>query len=822
MMSPNARFWLRGASAPDQRAALRATTATTTSLAGALALGPCLAYAAGNPVVLLAAGVGVVPTGVEEVVVTARHRSEKAQTVPIALTSIGANKIDATAINSLNKLQTLIPTLQVIESNPRNTAFNIRGIGANVSITNDGLEGGVGLYVDGVLYGRPGQAAFDFPDIADIQVLRGPQGTLFGKNTTAGAVDVHSRLPSFTPQADLEASVGNYGFWQVKGSVSDGFNDKVAVRVSFLADQRNGTINSVDGDQHYNTLDDKGGKIQVLATPTDDLRLRFIVDYTHQLENCCVPVAEGVFTNFTNGTPIATNFYKHLALLGDPLPIFNPLNDDVSTTRITEFHMETGGVSLQGDYDLNGFTLTSISAWRFWNWWPFNGSEIEKNLEITDNGSIKEWQRQASQEFRVTSPTGGPVDYTAGAYFFYQDVPGYTRTGYGPQAGSYIFGPKVPTPIGNLALNGFNVQADSDPVTNSYATYGQATWHVLPGFDLTGGLRYTYEDKSGSFYQTWFGGASLGGLPAKEAATIYSLREAIATGVPSGYYYKDLTHNASLSYLATASYRFTDDLYTYATYSRGNKSSGINVTALPPNQNNDAIVKPERVDNYEVGVKSSWFDNRLVANADAFWIEDSDYQGVVAALLPTGLYTYFLSSVPKVQSRGFEVDTQAKPADWLSLNFAGAFTDAIYESYPDGQCPPEVFVPKTGKTCNLSGEGVPGTSRWTMSAGGEITQPLGSYGRYDVVGYTGADFSLRSSFNVTASDSKYSQVPGYGLLDVRLGARTSDGKYDLFLWSHNATNTHYFTTISATAATGLITADLGDPVTFGITLKVHL
>jgi iron complex outermembrane receptor protein len=797
------------------RAFLLADSAVALLLAPSLAV----AQAPGTAAVQAASGAGVVPTGVEEVVVTARHRAEKAQTVPIALTSIGAKKIDDTAINSLNKLQTLIPTLQVIESNPRNSAFNIRGIGANVSITNDGLEGGVGVYVDGVLYGRPGQAAFAFPDMADVQVLRGPQGTLFGKNTTAGAVDVHSRLPSFAPQADLEVSAGNYGFWQVKGSVSDGFTDKVAVRVSFLADQRAGTISSIGSDQHYNTLDDKGGKVQVLALPTDNLTLRLIVDYTHQLENCCVPFATGVFTNYTNGAPVPVNFYDHLALLHEPLPVFNPTNNDISSTRIAEFHMETGGASLQADYDLNGFTLTSISAWRMWNWWPFNGSMIEPGLEVTDNASIKEWQRQASQEFRVTSPTGGPVDFTAGGYFFYQDVPGYTRTGYGPAAGSYILGPKVPNALANFALNGFNVQSDSDPVTNSYAAYGQATWHIIPKLDLTAGLRYTYEDKSGSFYQTTFGGPPLTGLPAKEVATIEALQKSIAGGVDSGYYFKDLTHDASLSYLSTLSYKFTDDLYTYATYSRGNKSAGINVTLLPLSLINDAIVKPERVDNYEIGVKSSWFDNRLIVNADAFWIEDTDYQGVVAGLLPTGLYTYFLSSVPKVQSRGFETDMQARPTDWLSLNFAGAFTDAIYESYPNAQCPPEVAP--TTKTCNLTDEGVPGTSRWTMSAGGEVTQPIGEFGRYNLIGYAGADFSLRSSFNVSASDSKYAQIPGYGLLDVRLGARTADGRYDVFLWSHNATNTHYFTTLAGTAATGLITGDEGDPVTFGVTLKVH-
>jgi iron complex outermembrane recepter protein len=789
---------------------------------GVLCLGsPAWAQTSGAAV-QVGAGTGVVPTGVEEVVVTARHRTEKAQTVPIALTAIGATKLDNTGTNSINKLQVLVPALQVIETNPRNTSFNIRGIGANVSITNDGLEGGVGVYVDGVLYARPGQAAFAFPDISDVQVLRGPQGTLFGKNTTAGAIDVHSRLPSFTPQADLEASLGNYGFWQVKGTVSDGFNDKVAARVSFLADQRSGTFSSLYSNQHYNTLDDKAGRVQVLALPTDNLTVRLIADYSHQLENCCVSIPLGVFTTLENGSLLPNNFYQREAYLGNQLPPFNQRNNDIPDSRLNEFHMETGGVSLQADYDLNGYTLTSLSSWRMWNWWPFNGAQLAPGLEITDNGSIKEWERQASQEFRVTSPTGGAIDYTAGAFFFYQDVPGYTRTGYGPAAGPYIFGAKVPKSLADLALNGFNVQSNSDPVTNSYAIYGQATYHVLPGLDLTGGLRYTYEDKSGSYNQTTFGGGSLAGLSPALVGTVDALRKSIAGGVGSPFYYKDLTHNSSLSYLMTLSYKVTDDVYTYATYSRGNKSGGINVTLLPPNLTNDAIVKPERVDNYELGVKSSWFDNRLVLNADVFWIEDSDYQGVAVAPLASGLYTYFLSSVPKVQSRGFELDSRAHPTDWLSLNFAGAYTDAIYESYPAAQCPPEVSGAAT-KVCNLTGAPVPGTSRWTMSAGGEVTRPIGSVGRYDIVGYTGADFSLRSAFYVTANDSKYSLVPGYGLLDLRLGARTADGKYDLFLWSHNATNTHYFYSIGAASpVSGLITGILGDPLTFGVTLKVRL
>ena len=761
-------------------------------------------------------GAGTVTTGVEEVVVTARHRSEKAQKVPIALTAIAGAKLANTATTSITQLEFLVPTLQVSEFNPRNTSFNIRGVGNNVASSNDGLEAGVGVYVDGVLYARPGVASFDLPDIADVQVLRGPQGTLFGKNTTAGAIDVHTTLPSFTPQAELEASVGNYGYWQVRGRVSDGFSDKVAASVAFLGDSRNGTITGDIAGQHYGSLDDKAVRTQLLMLPNDDLTLRFIADYAHQFETCCVNMAAGAFTTLTNGTLIPYDFYRREAFTHYQLPSFDPFTRDTAINDPTYFGMETGGFSLQADYDLNGYTLTSLSAWRFWNWWPQNGATPAVGLQTETYGNTGDRQNETSQEFRVTSPTGGPVDFTAGGYFFYQDLEGQSVTGWGGQGGAWYEGPKYPVAVSTAAFNGFRVYNNSDPVTNSYASYGQATWHVLPRLDITGGLRYTYEDKSGSFDQFVNGGVPIDSLPAKEAAEVTTIRASLGTPL----YYKELTHNGALSYLISPTYKITDDIFAYASYSRGNKSAGVNVAQLP--SPTDAIVKPERLDDYEIGLKTSWFDHRLVLNADAFWIDDSDYQGITAVpVSPVKSLTY-IASIPKVKSQGFEVDSHAHPFDWLTLNFSGAYTYAIYESYPQGQCPPEVSGAAT-EICNLTGETVPGTSRWVMSTGGEISQPIGSYGRYDLVGYLGADFSLRSNYNVTANDSIYGNIPGYGLLDLRLGARTADGKYDCFLWSHNATNTNYYLVHSTTTPfSGLLYGNIGDPITFGATLRVHL
>jgi iron complex outermembrane receptor protein len=754
---------------------------------------------------------------VEDVVVTARHRSERAQTVPIGLTSVGAAKLDATGISAVNQLNQLVPTLQVTEFNPRNTSFNIRGVGNNVSVSNDGLDSGVGVYVDGVFIARPGMAAFDLPDINTIQVLRGPQGTLFGKNTTAGAIDVRTTLPTSTPTGELEASVGNYGFWQVRGTVSDAITDKVSARVSFLADERDGTITSVVNGAHYNTLDDKAVRAQVLAQPTDELTLRFIADYSHQLANCCVNMLDGGFTTLINGTTIANNFLQREAYVGYKIPSFNPFTYDTNIGAKTYYEMETAGASLQADYDLNGFTLTSISAVRLWNWWPFNGQQTGLGIPVLDYNNQNDWQRQITQEFRVTSPTGGVIDYTAGFFFFYQDIPGFLHTGYGADAGEWYFGPKYPRALEHAALNGFQILADTDPVTNSYSGYGQATYHVTPQLSFTGGLRFVYEDKSGSYNQSTDGGEPLSDFTGKEEATIAALRTAIGG---TDIYYNDHTHNGSVGWLTSANYKFTDDIFAYASYARGTKSPGVNVTNLPAGVS--PIVKPERIDSYEVGLKTAWFDNRLVANADLFWDEDSDYQGIVAAPLNASgtTFTTYSSSVPKVLTRGFEFDSTALPLDWLSLNFAGAYTEGLYESYPDGQCPVELVGSAT-KICNLTGKVLPGNSRWTMAAGGEGSQPLGWYWHHDLVGYAGADYSLRSSTFVAANDSITSKVPGYGLLDARAGVRTADGLYDLFVWGHNVTNTRYYLVRSfAPPFSGLTYGNIGDPATFGATLRI--
>jgi iron complex outermembrane receptor protein len=477
--------------------------------------------------------------------------------------------------------------------------------------------------------------------------------------------------------------------------------------------------------------------------------------------------------------------------------------------------METGGASLQADYNLGYGTLTSITAWRFWNWNPYNDVDAT-SLDVLDNYAITDYQRQATQELRFTSPAGERFDFSAGAYYFYEDLPGTSRIAFGSDAGNFIVVPKLPLSLANLAMNGLNIYGNSDVMTNSAAAYSQATYHVTPQFDITAGLRYTYDTKEGGFGEYQFAQTPLSDISPGLRPIIATVRDIF--GLP--YANRDNhTYDTALSGTAIASYKLTPTMFLYASYSRGDKGAGINTLNLPSGVS--AIVKPERVDAYEIGTKTSFLDNHIIVNADAFWSEDHNYQGVNIAPLNPNLYATYIANVPQVRTRGFELDTHAILAPGLIANFSGAYTDAINTKFPNAPCPIEVAGPNDER-CNLTGSAVAGISRWTMSAGADYAHPIGNVGGTDLVGYGGADYSLRSAYNVSPTNSAYSIIPGYGILDLRLGIRTADSRYDLSLYANNALNTFYLVGAGAAVPiTGLIVDLPGDPALYGIRFHAH-
>jgi iron complex outermembrane receptor protein len=754
-------------------------------------------------------GTGDAGAQLEEIVVTARHREEAAERVPIALSSLTATELSATRTVNLTDLAPLVPSMQLIQFNPRNTNLTIRGLGSNVAIANDGLETGVGIYIDGVYYARPGEAMFDMFDLERIEVLRGPQGTLFGRNTTAGAVTIYSAAPTFTPQASAEVSVGDYGYYQLRGVVSGPIVDgKLAGRLSVYGTSRDGFVRNVVTGQTLQDYGDDGARAQLLFNPDDVLTVRVIGDYGYQEENCCINVPAGVATRLANGQPFPDGFYSRASRIGYvPLPI-DPKARLTDVDSPIHAKAEQGGISIEADWALDETVLTGISSYRYWNWYPHNDFD-DIGAPILTAADTPSRERQASQELRFTSPADRTVQYTGGLYYFHEDVQSSPLVQYGADAAGWILPPGVPLALGNLALDGFANAGHEAVTTNSYAAYAQATWHIDDRWSLTGGLRYTFDDKSGVFAQQQQGGVPLSALPPAARGPVSTIRNTLSE--PNAY--STGLDQGGVSGTASISYQIDDETLAYASYARGVKSGGLNLAALPPGVS--STLKPESIDDYELGLKTTLLDRRVSLNAALYWAQDSNYQSLYAN---PALVTSYIANVGEVRSRGVEIDLRASPLEGLSLTLSSAYDDASYVSYPMGPCPLEQL---NEMVCNLAGRPLPGAPRWATSLAAEYVRPAGELFAFAVNTYVGGQYSYRSSFFTGVNDSVYARVPGYSLLDLRAGLRADDDVWDLSFWVRNAADTFYYATLGPVALnSGLIAGTLGAPRTMGGTFKV--
>ena len=791
------------------------TSASARTLASVAALTACLSV----PAVALAEAEGAAADSTQarqsatpptaslgDIVVTARRRDERAQDVPIALTVVNEELLDRTGAYNVGQVTQLAPSVQLLTSNPRNTAITIRGLGASYGLANDGLEQGVGIYVDQVYYGRPATATLDFVDLDRIEILRGPQGTLFGKNTTAGALNITTRDPSFTPEGQAELSFGDYGFLQAKASVSGPIvDDKVAGRFSVVSTRRDGVLDNVTTGTKQNSQDSISLRGQLLFQPTDQLRVRLFADYADLTPECCTQV---YVTAGQTLKPAAQQFAALAAGRGYAPASTNPydrLADVDSGIQADQIHR---GVSAIVDYDFGWATLTSVSAWRAWDWGPQNDRDYTA-LDITRQSANPSWQDQWSQELRLSSNGNHRIDWTGGLYAFHQAVETHGVTEYGADATYWLLSPSLPDAL----LDGYTVFNDSRIETDSYAVFGQLTWNITDRLHLTPGLRYTYEEKSGTYAATTTGGL------ATTDATLISRRLGIAR--PQAYDAEisddDLSGQVSLSY------DFSDDVLVYGSAARGYKSAGINMAGIPnlpsgqPSLTN-AVVKPEVVTTYELGLKTQGFDRRFTPNLAAYRTDVEDYQANVVDSGPGALRGY-LANAEKVVIQGIELDAVARPNERLDLYANVAWTDAKYDSFANGPCPLERIGTST-VACDLSGKELPGVSPWAASAGGEVHGNggfLGLPGQF----YGGADASFRSTYNSDASVSRYTEIEGYTILNLRAGFRADNG-WEASVWVRNALDEDYLQFVSVQSGnSGLVIGNPGDPRTVGITLRAR-
>lgn len=749
-------------------------------------------------------------SGVDTVQVTARRRQERAQDVPIPLTVIGGDFVNETQSFNIDRLKQVIPTVQFYSTNPRNSAITVRGLGSPFGLTNDGIDPGVGLYIDGVFYARPAAATLDFIDVEQVEVLRGPQGTLYGKNTSAGAVNVTTRRPSFTPGSTVEFSAGDYGFLQAKASITGPVvADKIAARLSVSGTQRDGVLRNVATQDDLNDLNNLGVRGQLLFQASESLEFLLAGDTTRQRPEGYAQVVAGVAPTLRAAN---RQFAGIIADLNYTPPSYDAFDRITDTDTPWRSRQDLGGLSLTANWKLGPGTLTSITAWRYWDWDPSNDRDF-LGLPITTISAANSKQRQWSQEVRYSADLSDSLNTTFGAYAFRQTIDSdpIQFLQYGAAAARFLLNPGAAGYRADL-LDGYGLNTIVESEFDSVAVFGQLEWKLTDTLRLLPGLRVNFDRKSVDFESQTYGG------PDDVDAAGQALQRTI---VASQTYDADVD-DTDVSGQLTLSYQPSSAINAYATYAKSYKSVGLNTAGVPNGADglpalNLATVKPEDINHYELGIKTQPF-RRTEVNLSVFQTDVKDYQAQVVNALAQGLLRGYLANADKARVRGVELDASTRVGDSLSLRGSVAYTDAEYVRFTNA--PARLEDTGGPQVVDISGERLPGVSKWAGTVGGEYTTPGQFLGREGAF-FVALDGTARSDFSSSATPSRYLDVPGYTLWNSRIGFRASNG-WDVYLWARNLTDKDYYELLSAAAGgSGLYVGLPGDPRTIGATVRAE-
>lgn len=787
---------------------------------------------------------------------TARHRAENLQDVPASVQAISGQTLEMKNTVTLSDIVAQTPGLFDQIGNPRNTSLAIRGIGVTAS-AGDGLDNMVGVYFDGVYMGRPGMALEDLIDIDSFEVLRGPQGTLFGRNTEAGALNITTLKPSFTPSETFEYSSGNDSFSQLKAILTGPLTDNVAYRTVLFGTYQDGWLpNQNDSafalaaeqeginaptaafEDRLNSQGRYGIRQKFLVNASDDLSILIAGDWEREDDSALATSTEitqlfgpgswGPNTTAAQQQKVteALAAMANLRSFGGVeswIPTVNPTTD-IGNSR-EAVYTDQGGASLTADYKLGSATLTSITAWRLWYFYPPQDSD-ETPLDIYYNAAITHDQ-QWSEELRLTSSNAGPIEWQSGLYVFYQNlndhyivhqfgadvIPLYDALiHYGAVSGTPISTALIPELTGSQVIENTHVQDYNE------AAYGQATWHITHKLSFTGGARFTHDKKNGG------SPVDLSELPpAVQAAAVTAgaastLSNYGVNGATSGYPLSASVANNNVSGSASLSYKIAPGTMIYAAFSNGYQAAALNLNAVVK-AGIPAVVNPSTTDNYEIGIKTSLLDQRLTLDIDAFQEALYGYQTTYTQIESNGTTLRYIANAGDVRSRGLEWDLEAALGGGLRLSFDGTWDDAIFSSAPSVAPPPEV----TTASYDATGKQAPDAPRLTLSATPSWTHGIGAHETF----YCYAQYSYSSSFYSATNLSAYSIVPGQFTLNLRAGVQLDDGRYDISAYANNATNQAnvYSRALLAVPTTSIYFAEtqsLAPPVMYGITVRVKL
>lgn len=714
-----------------------------------------------------------VPFELEEIVVTAQKRAQSQQDVPIAVSAFSGAELEGAGVGDLGDLVVVDPSLLIRTSTDesRGASLRIRGVGTTGQ--NSGLEGSVGVFVDGVYLSRSGIAMNDLVDIERVEVLRGPQGTLFGKNTSSGALAIATKKPDFEFGGHLQAAYGNYDSLVLRGSVTGALvEDKLAGRLAFSRNKRNGTVDDASTDETYNDKNRWVVRGQLLWTPNDDVEVRFIGDYGQKDENCCASPyslygpAQAAIAALGGSTVSGGAFAREVAV-------------NVPFVNDTEEYGFSGELS----WDWDGVALTALSSYRRYEYFvSLDGDRADVDLINTTVDSAIE---TITQEVRFQG-RAGVLDWLVGGYYFSEDIADAGGTLYGNQLGDY-FGLLVPASVQDLVrtsyVEGGGAVSDAfEQDTKGWSVFTHNNIQLSDEFTITAGLRYNSEDKEGA--GTFVSNSTI-------LCTIPALAS-VAVLCPVSDYTADTDYQAVTGTLKV-SYAPSDDVMVYGGYSRGFKAGGINL-----NRNAAGSViefDPEKVNTWELGIKSELLNRKVRLNGSVYYSDFTDYQ-----LNTFDGVRFVISNAAGVKSKGFEVDLKALLTSELILTAGYAYNDSKY----------------TNDTidANLAGRRISLAPESTVTGGMNYVRPLGNSG---LKVFASANVRYQTGVNTGSNLAPEKYQSSYALVNAKLGVEGGDGKWEIALWGNNIFDQDYFTVIiDAPGQSGSFNGYLGNPATYGL------
>ncbi|MFM8819947.1 MAG: TonB-dependent receptor [Phenylobacterium sp.] len=781
------------------------------------------------------------PNYVDEVVVTAQLREQSLQDVPIVVTSVSAQQLQDAGIRDIKDLTIVTPGLTVTStSSAAVTTARIRGIGTVGD--NAGLESSVGIVIDGVYRPRNGVAFTDLGEPDRIEVLKGPQGTLFGKNTTAGVINVITKRPTFNLSAVSEATVSNLdGFG---GSVSlNGplVEDAVAARLFVAARGRDGYYNSVN-QPNNNNQNFYTGRLQVLFTPSPDLDVNVAIDYTKRDERCC-----GAVQILNGGTA---------ALIGALAPAGAGLSNPVDPASFRDYgnrsfrkEITDKGISVQTDWTtpwFDGAKLTSVTAYREWrqagggdvDW---TGADIAYTPGFEGPDPAFLGFKTFTQEVRLAGKTD-KVNWLVGAFYSREDLDSLVRTvTYGTQWEPFLsglLGGQLPLFTGQPATGQVYRPGQGQKDTyaqeqEGFALFTNNSIQVTDALELTIGARYTWEDKSlNSFWSNTDGAIgcttalaraqAIGGpIPANGSlirpggllAGGYGLLCLAAHNPRFGQIGKNAQSLDEQEFTGTvkAAYRLNEQVMAYASYARGYKAGGFNLDRIATTTQTvagqatapvlDTRFARELVDSYELGLKNTLFDRSLLLNATVFYQDYQDFQ-----LNAFNGLVFTVTSVPEVVSQGADVDfLWFTPVDGLTVNGGVTYAETAYAK----STPVALGARLAGTRLSLA-------PLWSGSLAFSYETNLTD----DLVGKVALNAKSVSSYNTGSDLAPVKTQPGFTTVNARLGLGSQDKRWAVEAWAQNLFDeTYYQVAFDAPVQPGSFNAFLGQPRTYGLTLR---